>query len=139
MVSGFLTSPCDHWRMSSAVARPMRSSSKTLTSSKVPTFFALKTMGITGCEFQRAAGPGQQARPIASGLDLFDRARLAPGQVDAKLLGGTEHVVIGIAHLDRDTVAGQHLDVQAQRLQLLEQHLERLRDARLGDVLALDD
>jgi hypothetical protein len=28
-----LTSPCDHCRMSSAVARPIRSSSKKLTSS----------------------------------------------------------------------------------------------------------
>jgi hypothetical protein len=35
--------------------------------------------------------------------------------------------------------AGQHLHVEAQRLHLLDEHLERLGDARLGDVLALDD
>src|SRR3712207_7536383 len=45
----------------------------------------------------------------------------------------------GLAHLQGHAVAGEHLDVEAQRLQLLEQHLERLRDARLRDVLALDD
>src|SRR5262249_8062574 len=60
-------------------------------------------------------------------------------QIDAELFRGPEHLVIGLAHLESHAVAGQHLDVEAQRLQLLEQHLERLRDARLGDVLALDD
>ena len=38
---GLLDLAVDHWRMSSAVARPMRSSSKKLTSSKVPTFFVM--------------------------------------------------------------------------------------------------
>ena len=33
----------------------------------------------------------------------------------------------------------EHLDVQAERLHLLDEHLERLGDAGLGDVLALDD
>src|SRR5690348_11117980 len=118
MVSGFLTSPCDHWRMSSAVARPIRSSSKTLTSSKVPTFYVFENLGVM--LVPRFARIGD--------LDLFDAARLPPGQVDAQFLGGPEHVVVGVAHLDRDPVAGEHLDVQAQRLKFLQQHLERLRD-----------
>src|SRR5579863_5661040 len=111
MVSGFLTSPCDHWRMSSAVARPMRRSSKKLTSSMVDSL------------------------PPRS--DLFDAARLAPGQVDAEFLGRAEDILVGVAHLDRRTVAGQHLDIEAKRLHFLDQHLEALRDTRFGHVLAL--
>ena len=34
---------------------------------------------------------------------------------------------------------GEHLDVEAQRLHLLHEHLEALGDAGFGDVLALDD
>src|SRR3954452_24559153 len=110
MVSGFLTSPWDHWRMSSAVARPIRSSSKTLTSSKVPTFYVCKSGGW--CMGIRISGGAAWHRRRA-GLDLFDRGRLAPGQVDAEFLGGPEDVVVGVTHLDGDPVAGEHLDVQA--------------------------
>src|SRR5215831_5772796 len=98
MVSGFFTSPCDHCRMSSAVARPMRRSSKKLTSS-------------TGVY-------------PPSRSDFFDAARLAPGQVDAEFLGRAEDILVGVAHLDRRSVAGQHLDVEAERLHFLDQHLE---------------
>ena len=42
-------------------------------------------------------------------------------------------------HLDGRAVLGQHLDVEAERLHLLDEHLERLGDAGVGDVLALDD
>src|SRR5215203_7164419 len=82
------------------------------------------------------AGP---IRPARGRSHVFDRRRLAAGQVDAQLLRGPEDLVVGVAQLDGLPVAGEHLDVEAQRLELLEQHLERLRDARLGDVLALDD
>ena len=37
--------------------------------------------------------------------------------------GGPEEVLVGPLHLDRGAVAGQHLDVQAQGLHLLDQHL----------------
>src|SRR5215470_1846588 len=113
MVSGFFTSPCDHCLMSSAVARPMRRSSKKLTSS---------TLVVS---------------PFGS--DFFDAARLAPGQVGAEFLGRAEDVLVRVAHLDRGAVAGQHLDVEAERLHFLYQHLETLWDARFGYVLALDD
>src|SRR4026209_2942185 len=136
MVSGFLTSPCDHWRMSSAVARPMRSSSKKLTSSKI-SFFQISPPEILAERESPAGAPKTTAGRCP--LDLFDAARLTPGQVDAQLLGSTEDVLVGLAHLDGHAVAGEHLDVEAQRLHLLDQHLERLRDAGLRDVLALDD
>ena len=69
--------------------------------------------------------------------DLFDAARLAPGQVDAELLRSAEDVLVGVTHLDGHTVAGQHLHVQAERLHLLDEHLEGLGNAGLGDVLPL--
>src|SRR5260370_8738151 len=71
--------------------------------------------------------------------DLFNAARLAPGQVDAELLRCAEDILVRVAHLDGYAVARQHLDVEAQRLHLLDQHLEGLWNARLRDVLALDD
>src|SRR4051794_11324609 len=129
MVSGFLTSPCDHWRMSSALARPIRSSSKKLTSSKTDASFCL----IDIQKGLQQVGPG----PMRS--DFFDAARLTPRQVDAQLLRGAEDVLVGVPHLDGAAVPREHLDVEAERLHLLDQHLERLGDAGLGDVLALDD
>src|SRR5436309_68728 len=109
MVSGFFTSPCDHWRMSSAVARPMRSSSKKLTSS---TWFLLSlfvSRSQWGSGRGRAAAVPRRRAPSRS--DLFDAAGLAAGQVDAQLLRGPEDVLVGLAHLDRHAVAGEHLDV----------------------------
>lgn len=58
------------------------------------------------------------ARTDAAVLDLLDAARLAPGQVDAQLLRGPEHLVVRLAHLQGDAVDGVHLDVEAQRLEL---------------------
>ena len=61
------------------------------------------------------------------------------GEVDAELLGGAQQVVVLVAHLGALALLGDDVDVERQRLHLLEQHLERLGDPRLGDVLALDD
>src|SRR5690606_20665894 len=80
------------------------------------------------------AGPGR-----VRGSHFFDAAGLTAREVDAELLGRPEDVLLGVAHLDRRAVLAQHLDVEAQRLHLLDEDLERLRDARDGDVLALDD
>src|SRR4051794_22150839 len=133
MVSGFFTSPCDHWRMSSPVASPMRSSSKKLTSSKVVTPFRGSSAALSWNVLAGRPPPGP--RPTRSvgrggggpGSHVFDGRRLAAGQVDAQLLRGPEDLVVGVTQLDRLPVAGEHLDVEAERLQLLEQHLERLR------------
>src|ERR1700751_6139004 len=98
MVSGFFTSPCDHCLMSSAVARPMRRSSKKLTSSTV------------------------LVPPSLS--DIFDAARLTPGQVDAEFFRRAEDIFVGVAHVDRGAVAGQDFHVEAERLHFLDEHLE---------------
>src|SRR5680860_117436 len=73
------------------------------------------------------------------GSDFLDAAGLSAGQVDAELLGGAEDVFLRVAHLDRAAVLGQHLDVEAERLHLLDENLERLGDPGVGDVLALHD
>ena len=65
--------------------------------------------------------------------------RAHAGEVDAELLGGAQQVVVLLAHLGARALLGDDVDVERQRLHLLQQHLERLGDARLGDVLALDD
>src|SRR6476619_2127141 len=77
--------------------------------------------------------------PAGGRSHVFDRGGLAAAEVNTELFCCTEDVFVGLAHLDLHAVAGEHLDVEAQRLHLLDEHLERLRDARLGDVLALDD
>src|SRR4051794_361797 len=123
--------------MSSAVARPMRSSSKKLTSSTLP------TLGFQGLQWLCGLwGSRRRTHERSEGvrrLYLFDRAGPAAAEVDAQLLRGAEDVLVGVAHLDGHAVAGEHLDVEAQRLHLLDEHLEGLRDAGLRDVLALDD
>src|SRR6266487_3635219 len=125
--------------MSSTVARPIRSSSNTLTSSN-SSYFRWRWCCIRLFDLRWPPGRRGSNNLAGSGSDFLHARRLeAAGQVDAELLGGAVHVVVGVAHLHRDAVRREHLDVQAQRLQLLQQHLERLGDAGLGDVLALDD
>src|SRR5690606_8149559 len=108
-------SPCDHWRMSSAVARPMRSSSKKLTSSTCS--LPQKTCrwlvpGASG----GSGGPAAGAVHPSSHSDLLDAAWFSPGQVDAQFLGGAEDVFFAITHLDGHAVTGEHLDIEAERL-----------------------
>src|SRR5581483_7447732 len=71
--------------------------------------------------------------------DFFDGRRLTTGQVDTQLLGRAEDIFLSVLELDRRTVLAEDLDVETQRLHLLDENLERLRDTRVGDVLALDD
>src|SRR5579875_2057209 len=116
MVSGFLTSPLDQVRMASAVARPIRSCSKLLTSSMCsePSFAGAACVFLVG-------------------------ASLRAADVDAELLGGAEQVLVELPHLDLLAGLREDLDVEAEALHLLDQDLEGLGDARLRDVLALDD
>src|SRR5215207_2753744 len=106
--------------MSSAVARPMRSSSKVVASSNF--------------------SPRKSQSSFWPGSDLVDVRRLeARGDVDAELLRCAEGLVVGVSQRDRGAVCREDLDVQAERLHLLHEHLEGLGDAGLLDVLALDD
>src|SRR5439155_24916444 len=67
------------------------------------------------------------------------RPQRARREVDAELLGGAEQLVVLLAYLDLLALVREDVDVERERLHLLQQHLERLGDRRLGDVLALDD
>src|ERR1700684_685078 len=107
--------------MSSAVARPIRSSSNTLTSSKISFSLLLKLPASCPGWMTPRGGYGRDnsQRARTSGVsDLFDAGGLeAAGQVDAEFLGRAVHVVVGVEHLDPAAVAGEHLDVEAEALQ----------------------
>src|SRR5690606_41408079 len=90
MVSGFLTSPWDQARTSSAVARPIRSSSNTLTSSNWFPYF-LRPVVVGGVfEDGGAFRPGAGSPAPGRRSDLLDAARVgATGQVDTELQIGS--------------------------------------------------
>src|SRR6185437_11562663 len=146
--------------MSSAVARPMRSSSKKLTSSTSGSFspIVVKTLFSKHCCQKRWLSPpvrswcarregGREDHPRAGRRpaepllhDVIYRRRLVTGEVDAEVGGRPLQIfVVGIPHLNRRPVTGEHLDIETQRLQLFEQHLERLGNSRLRNVITLDD
>src|SRR3954454_4815892 len=70
---------------------------------------------------------------------LVLRAPFGTGEVDGQLLSGSEDVFVELTHLDLVTGDREDLDIEAERLHLLDEHLEALGDAGFGDVLALDD
>src|SRR4051812_20069297 len=76
---------------------------------------------------------------LLGGRLAADGPQRAGREVDAELLGRAQELVLLLAHLDLAALVGEHVHVERKRLHLLQQHLERLRDRRLGDVLALDD
>ena len=83
--------------------------------------------------------------PLLSFLGLLGGRLAADGperagrEVDAELFRGAEQLVLLLAHLDLAALVREDVDVEGERLHLLQEHLERLGDRRLGDVLALDD
>ena len=134
----------DGLRLLDLAVRPLRgcrprwpgrcaSSSKKLTSSTL----SLLSLGVQPVSLSQYAVPGARCRS-----DLVDAHRALVRRRDRSMPSSsaarkTSSSVSRIS-ID-DAVAGEHLDVEAQRLHLLDQHLEGLRDAGLGDVLALDD
>src|SRR5882757_4312931 len=98
--------------MSSAVARPIRSSSKKFTSSTwfIPRVVKTKNGANTG-------GQGDGLATVPYRLDLVDAADAFVGatrEVDAELFRSTEDFVVGLAHLQGRAVAGEHLNIEAQ-------------------------
>src|SRR5690348_6684285 len=122
-------------RICSAVASAMVSWAESLTSSTglmcvlpLPSFF-----------FVRRCSSSSSERRLATALVLFVGPALGSGQVDAERLGGAEGVLVELPDLHLFARLVHDADVEAQGLHLLDEHLEALGDARLGDVLALDD
>ena len=94
--------------------------------------------------FGSASSPSWSTRSWPSSTSSADGvprrgAERAGREVDAELLGRAEQLVVLLAHLDLAALLREDVDVEAERLHLLQQHLEGLGDRRLGDVLALDD
>src|SRR5918999_1409794 len=169
IVSGFVTSPEDQSRICLLEASPIRIESNSLMSgprletsirfsspslSQSVQFVSSSLFGrlelnrlaaldelLVGGEHELAFVLGVRAAL----LDLLGRrlarrgADRARREVDAELLGRAEELVVLLADLDLAALVREHLDVEAQRLHLLEQDLEALGDRRLRDVLALHD
>src|SRR5690349_4705984 len=97
--------------MSSAVARPMRSSSKKLTSSTS----AIPRISVARLLVQEGLRSGPPWRPGPSRSDFVDADHAfvrSPGEVDAQFLGGPEDLVVRLTHLQGHPIAGEHLDIQ---------------------------
>src|SRR5262245_10891532 len=126
-------------RICSAVASAIVSWAESLTSSTG----LMCVLPLPSCFLVRPGSSSVSSRSserrLASALVLFVGATLGPGQVDAERLGGAEGVLVELPDLDLFARLVDDADVEAQRLHLLDEHLEALRDAGLGDVLALDD
>src|SRR5215218_8589420 len=128
MVSGFFTSPCDHLRISSAVARPMRISSKKFTSSILClSLFSQLTRYLKFSVTEPSPPPTCQklstifgaeiltSRRESGALDFFDSAEGvtgATGEVDAEVFRRPV-VVLGVSQFHLCAVTGQHFNVQA--------------------------
>ena len=70
-------------------------------------------------------------------LLFLDRDRLR--DLLGNLRANVDIVVERLLEVDFLVVLIEHFDVEAQRLQLLDEHAEGLRHARLGHILALDN
>src|SRR4051812_28727482 len=108
MVSGFFTSPCDHWRIFSGDASEMR--------------IALNESGSFGFS---------KKLKMSFTFSLFLERSPKNLRRCARLLGGRNFSKAG-----RRSVLHQ-LHVEAERLQLLDEHVEALGQARLQRVLTL--
>src|SRR3981189_158575 len=121
-------------RICSAVASAMVSWAESLTSSTglmcvlpLPSFFLVRRCSSSS------------ERRLATALVLFVGPALGSRQVDAERLGGAERVLVELPDLHLLAGLVDDADVEAEGLHLLDEHLEALGDAGLGDVLALDD
>src|SRR3954454_5310784 len=76
---------------------------------------------------------------VGRGVAVRALAGADAGEVDAKLLRRAEEVVVLVANLGARALVGDDVDVERQRLHLLEQDLEGLGDGRRGGGFGLDD
>src|SRR4051795_7235862 len=136
MVSGFFTSPFDHVRIWSAVASAIDSWAESFTSSTGASFFFFVLRRDLVVLRQWCGLEGGLTTTL---LVFLVGAPFGPREVDAERLGRAERVLVELADLHFLARFVHHADVEAERLHLLDEHLEALGDAGLGDVLALDD
>src|SRR5919202_4936394 len=153
MVSGLVTSPELQERICLEEARPILMASKLLMS--IMRFLGsgrwegagAGRVGRSGLRLdvlgERLGGGVRLDGSVALGLNLLLGLLALDGlvvglavggpharEVDAELLGGPEQVVVLLAQLGLLALLGDDVDVERQRLHLLEQDLEGLGDAR---------
>src|SRR5258706_11025931 len=151
MVSGLVTSPCDQLRIFSGDARLMRMASKSATGFAIsnglernmflrfPTAVRRRTRLSKTVASRWSLVASEISDPEAQELKtagLFFKmsqtaSRERPTTSDRRLICRHSHRLL-LRNLDQ-------LDIQAQRLQLTNQHVERFGDARLHRGLAFDD
>src|SRR6185503_21137466 len=110
MVSGFLTSPCDHSRIFSGLASEIRMAEKVSGSFG---FSKKEKMSFTCVPPYLLATASRCRRRAARRMDRRRHGRRQ------ELIGRPSHAAL------------DELDVEAQRLQLLDQHVERFRQTRV--------
>ena len=137
MVSGFLTSP---WLHVTDVVRGGQADPKLVEEVDVEHVAASfvsseSAVRVRGLRARTPCWPASGRAPQTSSTQLGSRRdRSMPSSSAArKTSSSASRISIAVPSL------GQHLDVEAERLHLLDEHLERLGDAGVGDVLALDD
>src|ERR1043165_7514024 len=125
MVSGFVTSPCDQERIFSGDARLMRIASKSVV--REPRVSKL------GLMYQFTISTSNQLTRATRDLKVagYIRSRLSQH--------GFTLVCCWCLRLHDLLLRLHQLHVQAQRLELADEHVERLRQARLERRVALDD
>ena len=143
MVSGLVTSPCDQLRIFSGEARLMRMASKSAigfpsqmdsNGTKLSSYPA--GLAVANC---RSRGPCAAAGGSRFAID-------SPGAASCGSSGGSypdpqidQSAATGAGDNGLPLVRLDQLHIQAQRLQLANQHVERLRHTRLDGRFALDD
>src|SRR5215469_15215666 len=129
MVSGLVTSPCDQLRIFSGDARLIRMESKSVI--EVPRSNGLERYKVSSCgSYATAAAPGF--------LNFLRWSQLHPGSA-TELRLAAESVGRGGDLLAGAFQSFDQLHIQAERLQLTNQHIEGLRHARFNGRLALHD
>src|SRR5215472_6803433 len=129
MVSGLVTSPCDQLRIFSGEARLIRMESKSAID--VPRSNGLERYKVSSCGFYAtAAAPGFFQSCFRSQLHPGSAAELRRAAV---LVGCSGDLLAG------DLQSFDQLDIEAERLQLTDQHVEGLGHAGFNGGLALDD
>src|SRR4051812_18640109 len=134
MVSGFVTSPFDHSRIWSGLASEMRIAEKLLTSSIGLPCAAVAWRRDVPVQREGTGPAGRRSPSNALWCLVFEPGEVDPAEIREQVAGG---VVLG----ERDllVVLIEDLRVEPEAPQLLDEDLERLRDPRGLDLLALDD
>src|SRR5271157_4226531 len=155
MVSGLVTSPCDQLRIFSGEASMMRMASKSVMGPESSNGFVRNTATLLGGPRRRRPRffPGFFWGPSFPGSGV---CRFQEEPEYCKLLAlswvpqvsilrpGIPRTLVRDCHFRRGRLAHNvraldQLHVQAQRLQFANQHVERLRHARLDGRFALHD